>query len=157
VVNRAECEFCVYHVKAAYKASSSQRQSLQSSFSGGASLTRKPRKDVKDDGFGGKLNDYVPVVGRKSAQSRKRDDQLLAGLGGGTGGKVGGHKSDLCLATNIICICQGRDVAAVVASGRDRQGRPRGQSLTQQQKVAVQQVSRTTNAIFKPHKCDLFR
>lgn len=57
----------VYH-----KASSSQRQSLQSSYSGGASLTRKPRKDVKDDRFGGKLNDYVPVVGRKSAQSRKR-------------------------------------------------------------------------------------
>ena len=35
VVNRNSCEYCTFHVKKAYKAMSSSRASLQSSFSGG--------------------------------------------------------------------------------------------------------------------------
>ena len=76
----------------------------------------------RDEGAGGKLNDFVPKIGRKSLASKQRDDQLIAGLGGG-GGAVA------------------RDVAAVVAGGRDRAGRPRGSALSQQQKDVVKQVS----------------
>lgn len=105
---------------------------------------RKPMRDVKDDGFGSRLqNDYKPVIGRKSAASRcvnvlddkdiqvflcrARDDQLLAGLGGGLGSKE-------------------REVASVVASGRDTKGRPRGALLTQTQKEVVAVVSRNVSS-----------
>ena len=123
IVNLSECQFCVHHVRQAYKSSAGQRQSLQSSFSGSSVPKRlKTSAGARDDGFGGKLNDYKPLIGKKSAKSRARDNQLLAGLGG-------------CGGTTA------REVAEVVASGRDRQGRPRGAALTQQQKEAVELVS----------------
>ena len=123
IVNLSECQFCVHHVRQAYKASAGQRQSLQSSFSGSSVPKRlKTSAGARDDGFGGKMNDYKPLIGKKSAKSRARDNQLLAGLGG-SGGTTA------------------REVAEVVASGRDRQGRPRGAALSQQQKEVVELVS----------------
>ena len=123
IVNLSDCQYCVHHVRQAYKASAGQRQSLQSSFSGSSVPKRlKQGAGARDDGFGGKLNDYKPLIGKKSAKSRARDNQLLAGLGG-TGSTTA------------------REVAEVVASGRDRQGRPRGAALTQQQKEVVELVS----------------
>ena len=123
IVNLSECQFCVHHVRQAYKASAGQRQSLQSSFSGSSVPKRlKTSAGARDEGFGGKLNDYKPVIGKKSAKSRAKDNQLLAGLGGGGGTSA-------------------REVAQMVASGRDRQGRPRGAALTQQQKEVVELVS----------------
>ena len=124
VVNLSECSYCVFHVKAAYKASAGQRQSLQSSFSGGG----QGRGGWGGKGRGGnpESRDFAPVVGRQSAAARARDNKLLAGLGGGVGGA-------------------GREVAAVVASGRDRQGRPRGALLSQHQKDVVALVTKNVS------------
>ena len=123
IVNLAECQYCVHHVRQAYKSSAGQRQSLQSSFSGSSVPKRSNTNAGSRDsggGFGG--NDYKPVIGKKSAKSRARDNQLLAGLGGPGGTTI-------------------NEVSQMVVSGRDRQGRPRGAGLSHQQKEVVQMVS----------------
>jgi len=132
VVNKSVCEFCVYHVKAAYKASAGARPALQSSFSGGPDMTRArimnkiaPKGEVF---AGGKiLNDMPAVVGKKSAASKARDNQLLAGLGGSGGGGAGGRLVD-----------------RVVSSGSYR-GKPMGSLLSSEQKEVVQKVSKNVS------------
>jgi len=131
IVNKSVCEFCIYHVKAAYKASAGARPALQSSFSGGPDMSRARIMNKiapKGEVFGGGkvLNDVPAVIGKKSAASKAKDNMLLAGLGGG-GGSGGG-----------------RLVEKVVSSGSYR-GKPMGSLLSSEQKEVVQKVSKNVS------------
>jgi len=131
IVNKSSCEYCVYHVKQAYKASAGARSALQSSFSGGPDVTRArimnkiaPKGEVF---AGGRImNDMAPaVIGKRSAASKAKDNRLLAGLGGsGSGG--------------------GNVVQKVVASG-SYMGKPMGSTLSNDQKKVVQKVSKNVS------------
>ena len=132
VVNKALCNYCVYHLKSAYKSHASSRSSLQSSYSGGGGneMTRQRLMNkVAGRGetifAGGQiLNNQAPVVlGKKSVKSKARDNQLIASLGG-VASTSGGAKM----------------VNEVVTTGKFR-GRPMGAFLTQEQKAVVSKVS----------------
>ncbi|XP_023338992.1 protein MCM10 homolog [Eurytemora carolleeae] len=89
IVNKGECEFCVYHVKQAFKASSSARSCLQSSFSSAGSeatrarIMQKIAPKSKGEIFGGgQIMNLGPLeIGRKSVKEKAQDAKLLAGLG----------------------------------------------------------------------------
>ena len=132
IVNKAQCSYCVYHLKSAYKNHASSRSSLQSSYSGGggnemtrARLMNKVAGKGETIFAGGQiLNSQQPqILGKKSAKSKARDNQLLAGLGGPVA-TSGGSKM----------------VREVVATGSFR-GKPMGSLLSQEQKAAVAKVS----------------
>ena len=132
VVNKALCNYCVYHLKSAYKNHASSRSSLQSSYSGGGGneMTRQRlMSKVAGKGetiFGGGqiLNTQAPVVlGKKSLKSKAKDNQLIASLGG-VAASSGGSKM----------------VNEVVTTGKFR-GKPMGAFLTQEQKAVVAKVS----------------
>jgi len=89
IVNKSVCEYCVYHVKKAYTASSGARHALQSSFSGFSSeatrnrIMQKVAPKSKGEIFGGGqiMNPVGPMeVGRKSVKEKARDAQLLSRL-----------------------------------------------------------------------------
>ena len=130
IVNKSQCSYCVYHLKSAYKSHASSRSNLQSSYSGGgtneaarARLMTKVAGRGETIFAGGHIMNNAPVVlGKKSAASKARDNQLLAGLGG----------SSSSASSNIV--------KEVVTTGRYK-GRPMGSLLSQEQKKVVASVS----------------
>ena len=130
IVNRSQCSYCVYHLKSAYKSHASSRSNLQSSYSGGgtneaarARLMNKVSARGETIFAGGQILNNAPVViGKKSAASRARDNQLLAGLGG----------PSTSSSSNIV--------KEVVNTGKYK-GRPMGSMLSQEQKKVVASVS----------------
>ena len=135
IINRAQCNYCVYHLKSAYKSHASTRSNLQSSYSGGgtneAARSRLMSKVAGrgDTIFAGGqiLNNTPVVVGRKSAASKARDNQLLAGLGGPAS----------TTGSNMV--------KEVVTTGKFK-GRPMGSQLSQEQKKVVASVSENVSS-----------
>ena len=135
ITNRSQCNYCVYHLKSAYKSQASTRSNLQSSYSGGGTneaarsrLMSKVAGRGETIFAGGQILNNAPVVvGRKSAASKARDNQLLAGLGGPTSSPG----SSL--------------VKEVVSTGKFK-GRPMGSQLSQEQKKVVASVSENVSS-----------
>ena len=135
IINRSQCNYCVYHLKSAYKSHASTRSNLQSSYSGGgtneaarARLMNKVAGRGDTIFAGGQILNNTPVVvGRKSAASKARDNQLLAGLGGLTSSP----------GSNLV--------KEVVTTGKFK-GRPMGSQLSQEQKKVVASVSENVSS-----------
>jgi minichromosome maintenance protein 10 len=86
LVNLASCEYCSFHVKKAYKAMSSKRGAIQSSFSGNEGVRERimNKVDPKADYFcsNGVVNKYAGGGGMSGS----------GGSGGGSGGSGGGGR-----------------------------------------------------------------
>ena len=83
LVNINSCEYCTFHVKKAYKALSSKRGEIQSSFSGTDSRSRIMQKIApKGDIFGGgQILNARPVNGKISSKQKLKDSNTLSKLG----------------------------------------------------------------------------
>ena len=81
LVNANACEYCAFHVKKAYKAISSKRAELQSSFSGDARSRIMAKIAPKGEIFGGGqvLNKGMP--GKTLAKNVRKDQAILNSLG----------------------------------------------------------------------------
>ena len=83
LVNINSCEYCTFHVKKAYKALSSKRGEIQSSFSGTDSRSRimqkiAPKGDIIG---GGQILNARPVNGKISSKQKLKDSNTLSKLG----------------------------------------------------------------------------
>jgi len=131
IVNRAMCNYCVYHLKSAYKNSASARSSLQSSYSGGGGneMTRQRiMNKIAGKGetifAGGQiLNNQPQVVGKKSAASKAKDNRLLASLGG------------------VVTTSGGSKMVNEVVNTGKYKGKPMGSLLSHEQKAVVAKMS----------------
>ena len=81
LVNSNSCEYCAFHVKKAYKAISSKRAELQSSFSGDARSRIMAKIDPKSQMFGGGQMMNKGLPGKTLAKNVQKDRQILNSLG----------------------------------------------------------------------------
>lgn len=100
IVNKSVCEYCVFHVKKAYKASSAQRPGLQVSYSGISSEATRARimNKIAPKGevfAGGQVMNNSPVIGKRNPKDKEKDAKLLAGLGAFCGSSQGPRVADV--------------------------------------------------------------
>ena len=83
LVNINSCEYCMFHVKKAYKAMSAQRGEIQSAFSGMSVRSRIMQKVApKCEVFGGgQILNERQVHGKLSVKQKSRDNNTLERLG----------------------------------------------------------------------------